>query len=284
MNVPKDKIDPNVDYYGILGLKRTATKEEIKKIYKKLAFKHHPDRNPNDPTAKDRFQKINQAYNILLDDTLRAQIDIKIKAQQHQNERLQKMSAEKRKLREELEAREREALRKKPKTSHFDERAEVERVQKEGYEEIEEIRRKFTEKFKQDAVTMHVIKIKWKAPKELNHKITNEFLQKQFSIFGTIDNIIKKKKSALITFLKKESAIAAASYKWQDAQIEYDIKLLNEDKYKIPVQQKPKIDHKDYESLTMMRLRQAAERQKLKQQLLNQESRENKRSTLFPTG
>jgi len=55
------------DYYQILGVKRNATQDEIKKAYRKLARKHHPDVNPGDPTAEERFKEINEAYQVLGD-------------------------------------------------------------------------------------------------------------------------------------------------------------------------------------------------------------------------
>ena len=55
------------DYYQILGVKKTATEDQIKKAFKKLAIKHHPDKNPDDPHAKDKFQKIANAYETLSD-------------------------------------------------------------------------------------------------------------------------------------------------------------------------------------------------------------------------
>jgi len=55
------------DYYAILGVSKDATEDEIKKAYRKLARKHHPDVNPGDATAEERFKDINEAQEVLLD-------------------------------------------------------------------------------------------------------------------------------------------------------------------------------------------------------------------------
>lgn len=54
-----------IDYYGILGVNKNATQDEIKKAYKKLARKYHPDLNPNDADAQRKFQEINEANEVL---------------------------------------------------------------------------------------------------------------------------------------------------------------------------------------------------------------------------
>ena len=63
------------DYYEILGVPRTATEDEIKKAYRKLARKHHPDVNPNDKNAEEHFKKINEAYEVLSDAEKRKKYD-----------------------------------------------------------------------------------------------------------------------------------------------------------------------------------------------------------------
>src|SRR5579871_431107 len=55
------------DYYSTLGVPREADAEEIRKAYRKLARKHHPDLNPGDKAAEDRFKKVQEAYDILSD-------------------------------------------------------------------------------------------------------------------------------------------------------------------------------------------------------------------------
>ncbi len=63
------------DYYEILGVNRDASDEDIKKAYRKLAMKHHPDRNPDNPRSEEQFKEAKQAYEILSDAQKRAAYD-----------------------------------------------------------------------------------------------------------------------------------------------------------------------------------------------------------------
>src|SRR4249920_4098402 len=64
-----------VDYYKTLGIEKNATEEEIKKTYRKLARKYHPDLNPNDKEANKKFQQINEANEVLSDPQKRKKYD-----------------------------------------------------------------------------------------------------------------------------------------------------------------------------------------------------------------
>jgi molecular chaperone DnaJ len=63
------------DYYEVLGVNKDASDEDIKKSYRKLAMKHHPDRNPDNPKAEEQFKEAKEAYEILSDDQKRAAYD-----------------------------------------------------------------------------------------------------------------------------------------------------------------------------------------------------------------
>src|SRR5437667_2426240 len=63
------------DYYEVLGVKRDASEDEIKKAYRKLARQFHPDRNPGDKQAEARFKEVQEAYDVVGDKEKRARYD-----------------------------------------------------------------------------------------------------------------------------------------------------------------------------------------------------------------
>src|SRR5690606_35080406 len=63
------------DFYEVLGVERGASEADLKKAYRRLAMKYHPDRNPGDKESEDRFKEANEAYEVLSDADKRAAYD-----------------------------------------------------------------------------------------------------------------------------------------------------------------------------------------------------------------
>src|SRR5437764_14009151 len=63
------------DYYEVLGVERSANEQEIKSSYRKLAMQYHPDRNPDDAGAEEKFKEASEAYSVLIDGEKRARYD-----------------------------------------------------------------------------------------------------------------------------------------------------------------------------------------------------------------
>ncbi len=63
------------DYYEVLGVTKTVTQDEVKRAYRKLAVKYHPDKNPDDPHSEEKFKELGEAYDVLMDEEKRAAYD-----------------------------------------------------------------------------------------------------------------------------------------------------------------------------------------------------------------
>ena len=74
------------DYYEVLGVSKDATDDELKKAYRKLAIKYHPDKNPGDKNAEEKFKEAAEAYDVLRDKDKRAREKRKKICQERNNE------------------------------------------------------------------------------------------------------------------------------------------------------------------------------------------------------
>ena len=63
------------DYYEVLGLQKGASEDEIKKAFRKMAMKYHPDKNPGNKEAEEKFKEINEAYGVLSDPEKKSKYD-----------------------------------------------------------------------------------------------------------------------------------------------------------------------------------------------------------------
>ena len=66
------------DYYDVLGVSKNASDTELKKAFKKLAMKYHPDRNPDDDSAADKFKEAAEAYDVLSDPQKKSTYDLSL--------------------------------------------------------------------------------------------------------------------------------------------------------------------------------------------------------------
>jgi len=97
--------------YVVLELDGNASHDiaEVKKAYRRLALRYHPDKNPDDPKAEERFDKIRRAHDYLIDPVTKDEIDSKIKADHERLKRFEAQDEDKKKLAKELEDREKRA-------------------------------------------------------------------------------------------------------------------------------------------------------------------------------
>ncbi|KAH8854093.1 Chaperone protein DnaJ [Schistosoma japonicum] len=100
----------DIDLYAYFGLRDDCTPREVRKAYKKKARESHPDKNKDDPTAKESFQKLAVYFEILHDPVKRKEYDRKWKAKREAAKKMEAMNWSRRKLKEELEAREAAAM------------------------------------------------------------------------------------------------------------------------------------------------------------------------------
>ncbi|XP_076666942.1 dnaJ homolog subfamily C member 17 [Andrena cerasifolii] len=216
----------DIDLYELFDIARTASTQEIKKAYRKKALSCHPDKNPNNPKAAELFHELSRALEILTDTSARAAYDKVINAKYQAKLRVRELDAKRRKLKEDLEAREDAYNRSlNPEYSNKSDkdklRVEIERLQKEGSKQVEEEIALVKKKIEQQSMELrnnpgldncsYKIKIKWKSGR--NNSNTDEYnydsLYRILSKYGDIAALVissTKEGRALVEYRNKNEA------------------------------------------------------------------------------
>lgn len=299
-----------MDLYALLGVEGTATEKEVKKAYRQKALTCHPDKNPDNPKAAELFHQLSQALEVLTDAAARAAYDKVRAAKKQAEERNRRLDDKRKKIKLDLEARERQAEAEAQKREEFNItrtlEEEITRLREEGSRQLQEEQRLIQEQIQKErewrlnAQSTHAdfssapqdyrkvtpkLKLKWKCKKDddTNGGYSQEVLQGLLQKYGDILNIIvssKKKGSAVVEFAtvraaelacKNESGLTGTPLKitWLEGQpANTDPTAPNNSS------QNSLSTERDYESLVLMRMRQAAERQKLIEQMQQEDEEE----------
>ncbi|XP_043088371.1 dnaJ homolog subfamily C member 17 isoform X2 [Puntigrus tetrazona] len=214
-----------MDLYALLGIESSATEKQIKKAYRQRALSCHPDKNPDNPKAAELFHQLSQALEVLTDAAAKAAYDKVRAAKKQAEERNRKLDDKRKKIKLDLEARERQADSVKAEevkiTRTLEE--EIDRLREEGSRELQEQQRLVREQIQRERRTdssaeprgngdvTPKLKLKWKCKKDdsSNAGYSAECLQSLFQKYGDVLNILisrKKKGSAVVEFSSAKAA------------------------------------------------------------------------------
>uniref|UniRef100_A0A8B9Z3M9 DnaJ heat shock protein family (Hsp40) member C17 n=1 Tax=Buteo japonicus TaxID=224669 RepID=A0A8B9Z3M9_9AVES len=263
---------------------------QVKKAYRQKALTCHPDKNPDDPRAAEVFHQLSQALAVLTDAAARAAYDKVRKAKKQAAERTQKLDEKRKKVKLDLEARERDAQSRESEEEEIritrSLEQEIIRLREEGSRQLEEQQRLIQEQIRlereQNGAEGKItpkLKLKWKCRKEdetrggYSKDVLLQILQK----YGDVLNLLissRKTGSAVVEF---------ATVKAAEMAVKNEVGLINNPLKISWLEGQPRnnpstasvVSERDYESLVMMRMRQAAERQQLIEQLKREEEEES---------
>ncbi|XP_066464746.1 dnaJ homolog subfamily C member 17 [Eleutherodactylus coqui] len=301
-----------MDLYGLLGIDTEASVKEIKKAYRQKALTCHPDKNPDNPRAAELFHQLSQALEVLTDGAARAAYDKLRKAKEAAAKRTQKLDEKRKKVKLDLEAREKEAQTRL--TEEVEAQVartleqEIMRLREEGSRQLEEQQRLVREQIKSEKVPNTQgswnsstetsgpakLKLKWKCKKDDKTRggYTEDVLQGLLQKYGEVLNMVvssKKKGSAIVEFATVKAAELAVrneagllnnplQISWLDASppsaMPETVSNMTSNFSSYSAQDSVRSD-RDYESLVLMRMRQAAERQRLIEQLQQEDEEAN---------
>ncbi|XP_043840917.1 dnaJ homolog subfamily C member 17 [Dromiciops gliroides] len=288
-----------MDLYALLGIGENAADKEVKKAYRQKALTCHPDKNPDNPQAAELFHQLSQALEVLTDAAARAAYDKVRKAKKQAAERTQKLDERRKKVKLDLEARERQAQSQGSEVEE-DSRStrtleqEIARLREEGSRQLEEQQRLIQEQIRQDREQRlkgktenpegkgtPKLKLKWKCKKEDETKggYSKDVLLRILQKYGEVLNLVissKKPGSAVVEFASVKAAVLAVKNEvglvnnplkisWLEGQPQGTVS--SDGTGHSGLSQGSVLSERDYESLVMMRMRQAAERQQLIEQM-----------------
>ncbi|XP_068577621.1 dnaJ homolog subfamily C member 17 [Cebidichthys violaceus] len=303
-----------MDLYGLLGIEITATSKEIKKAYRQKALTCHPDKNPDDPKAVELFHQLSQALEVLTDAAAKAAYDKICAAKKQAEERNRKLDDKRKKIKLDLETREQRAEAQSQdevqNTRTLEE--EIARLREEGSRQLEEEQRLIREQIQREREAQQQqqqqqrgdrhagvercfksnltpkLKLKWKCKKddETNGGYSQDILFTLLQKYGDVSNVIvssKKRGSAVVEFATVRAAELAAKNEIGLSKNPLKISWLEGQPEVIAPASQPgqfissqgaMSNERDYESVVMMRMRQAAERQKLIEQMQREDDEE----------
>ncbi|KAH8381382.1 hypothetical protein KR093_003930 [Drosophila rubida] len=296
----------DVNLYDLLGVSIEAEQAEIRKAYRKRALDCHPDKNPDNPQAAERFHELSKALEILTDATARAAYDKVLKAKKAAELRTKQLDSKRQKLKEELEQRERAALHKlqagQPystvrKTDEEVLQEQIDRLRREGSKLLEEeqlamreqLKRSYQEGQRQQPAVVfdsaqHRIKIKWKVDKKddkNNGGYTQEQLMQYLKKYGDVVVLVMNTKvpgRAMVELKTREACDMVLAYEKGNPANPLHFKWVtppaDEKATNGAATGKTTSTSHDYEDLVMRKLRQAEERKRLIAQMMLDEGDE----------
>lgn len=276
----------DLDLYELLDVSISCSEADIKKAYRKKALQCHPDKNPDNPNAAKEFQQLSAILEILTDEAARKAYDKVLKGRKEAELRKNALDGKRRKLREDLEKREREgfsAMKQKQKSAEELLKEEIDRLRKEGSKAVEEEMEYVMQQVRSEAAHSNDIsskcriKVKWTCDKkDLNNGgYTEEMLRRFFLKYGDINALVmsaKKKGSALVEFKTKSAAEMAVDLEIGLPGNPLKLEFIDKDQRPSSHSQSSTIKHTDFESVVLMKMRQAEERKKLIEQMMKEDA------------
>nr|CAH8831317.1 unnamed protein product [Trichobilharzia regenti] len=219
----------DVDLYAYFGLSDDCTPKDIQRAYKRKAREAHPDKNKDNPLAKEQFQELSVYFEILYDPVKKKEYDRKWKAKKEAAKRMEAMDSSRRKLREELEAREAAAaaMRKKQSEATAKDLA-ADQIRRDWERYTEQMQWEALKKrkcmdsetdnidFKPKKSSQAVVRIKWAYSENIQASAcyTESFLKTCLSEFGEVTALVIGKRGSAIaefsTHNEAEEAIKAS--------------------------------------------------------------------------